>query len=427
MKYRSCFQLGLRNFYHNIKVYLNLVIVFLVFSLLSITLFSYNKIINNTIERYQREHQSENMITYRIDDWNKVNSVLTRIIGTENVNGIVLKNNTDKDIGYVGTDNTSLLIGNKKYNKTKMHPADTGKGIKLNNILSIGDFISQNEITEFQYRYPNDSILLIGDYPKKPGQILLSDTLMEEYGIEPTTYNDMIGNAISFSTTNSSGIQTTSSTYYISGIISHKFFDLNVYRVNAINTENILILVDEEGTKSKYILRVYVDECYHLVEVKDKLDKLIEIKGACNTLYSNNVEILLIQKSIMDTILKMVAIILSIAGLAYILNVYIYYFKEHHDFIKMMNALGMSYKKIRLILITELSLAGIIGAFIGSLVSINVTNLLLSKIASVGDIKYMKTKTGYFGAIMMSLVIIVLIIEFLVFVNIKSLKKKKLN
>lgn len=102
------------------------------------------------------------------------------------------------DIVYNGQDDHSFLFDTNSMalpgSSATSVPVSIQSYLPDNNFYSSG-FLLPIEREEFQVLYPEDEILICGDYPKKDGEVLLSSYLLSKYGIED--FSSLIGKNLS--------------------------------------------------------------------------------------------------------------------------------------------------------------------------------------------------------------------------------------
>ena len=240
----------------------------------------------------------------KVSEWDNISD--PSIIAYPNIPELVGKENWI----FVNVDNVYMQIDEQNYYGNNDFSFNFGteededsvrKAVRFNlGILYNDSFYNKNDLAEFNYRYPNENVILYGNSKPQDGEVLISDYMLERFGIS----NDMqslLGKEITFYIDN----DRFGNQYRIAGIINSKLYrcsnlsdipqiilgknalkDIPAYKAEAIFPADSFVKLpklfekaEKEGLGINILLWDIIDTYYILDAAKNTLNKVVTVFG----------------------------------------------------------------------------------------------------------------------------------------------------
>lgn len=226
-KPKFCFQM--------IKGIFFIMIILLISTTITLAVDSYyNNIINgnaadNNITTLMFELDENNHI--KEDSKNVLNKV-SEITGVSTVSVLfevfLPDKNGELSLRQEAFENITLTIGNKEYKENKNIPAKQNPMSKDIGLLAQicpenTDVLSESAFKQFQYIYPNQSLIKFGTQPIKNNEVIISEYFLNKFGVEDI--KNVIGKNISVNVNGQSFVKN----YKISGVINSNLYDIEYF------------------------------------------------------------------------------------------------------------------------------------------------------------------------------------------------------
>jgi ABC-type antimicrobial peptide transport system permease subunit len=274
---------------------------------------------------------------------------------------------------YIGNNDNSYTfeINEKDATSEDIRYADTTVyfGIK---ILSGSKplIATKNEQIEFHNKYPKDKIVLYGKEMNRNNDVMISDYILEKFGVSNDEYPNLIGEKITVSYYKSGEETVLIDGSSLCGILSQNFFrvekerasaqffiDIDNPSLNSIKDFDLTIQSDIPGFETveyytKRLANLNIGDIYYD-------EKIVEIYGDMEK-----------EKEILSFMFTLIIIVISIAS---ILNVYYmqyYQMQQKKYFFGLISAIGMTRRSIRKLLFSELCFIAFSSAILSIVISI---------------------------------------------------------
>jgi len=435
MKLHLCLKLAVRNIVNQKKIFINMLIGFGIISFIITSNVLYLKVIDNSIRNMEQNTISKNYLTlkYRKNDipWNLLNSIKNidgvcdvQISTDDSLSSYTKKNDAAANVnGHIAIDETCLQIGNDLYygksisDITLENKDFTFQEMNLrcdvNFMIESYSLISSSEIREYKNKYgKNELPFIYGTEPVSANEIALSDYFLNRYSISKESFMDLIGSNITILYLLPDGsIQLTLKDVKLTGIIDSRFFTISSRK----NTPQVLATLDQSFPFDDYRIKIFLESYNGAEEKKVLVDNVLNTStnyDASNITIRKN---LYMQKNVILLIFTLIFIVLIVAGIVYIFNIYLYYFFERKYYIGITKAVGLSNKSIGYILLFELFIPNFISILFGGIISFFVINFFLGQMYPIIGTDYIVEIVDFIQSVAIALCVNIAISLLMIF------------
>lgn len=207
------------------------------------------------------------------------------------------------------------------------------------------------EIREFNNNYDGNLMLYGKDFNKEK-QIILSDYMLEKFGVNKEEQEKYVGKKISLSVKTQNGYLKVIDDYQLCGII-----DSNFYRVSSREKlSQIMVSSIDEDYIGYSIERIFCYNFSDLVKFYDNNDfeQLIPTRTAFEV---SEIEA---QKELFNDIISISGVILVFTVLTFVNLLIFFYFKRRKNFIGMEKAMGLDNIRLYVLIFVELLSLGVV-------------------------------------------------------------------
>ncbi len=314
---------------------------------------------------------------------------------------------------YYGVNDFSYDFGFDEGSKVSKNDKQVFFGISYIDFENSLQFASC-ELREFNNNFDNDLMLYGKDFDKEK-QIILSDYMLDKFGINKEEQEKYVGKKISLSVKTQNGYLKVIDDYQLCGII-----DSNFYRITSRkNLPQIMVSSIDEAYLGYSIERMFCYNFSDLVKFYDNNDEeqLIPTKTAFEV---SEIEA---QQKLFNDIISISGVILVFTILTFVNLLIFFYFKRRKNFIGMEKAMGLDNVRLYILIFVELLSLGVISLVVAFPVYM-VTSVVIDdifKIIIASD--FCTTISENFFALAISFVFTVVFV--IVFTTIQYLKSLK--
>ncbi|MEE0930426.1 MAG: hypothetical protein UIM53_05455 [Acutalibacteraceae bacterium] len=211
------------------------------------------------------------------------------------------------------------------------------------------------ELREFNNNFDGNLMLYGKDFNKEK-QIILSDYMLEKFGVNKEEQEKYVGKKISLSVKTPNGYLKVIDDYQLCGII-----DSNFYRVSSREKlSQIMVSSIDEDYIGYSIERIFCYNFSDLVKFYDDNDeeKLIPTRTAFEV---SEIEA---QKKLFNDIISISGVILVFTILTFVNLLIFFYFKRRKNFIGMEKAMGLDNIRLYVLIFVELLSLGVVSLVI---------------------------------------------------------------
>lgn len=380
MSIKECIKLALYNIIRKKAVSFQISISFLIVSFIGICSFSYILLLNSEISALYEKEISECYISIPAGQLSNkkeafLKDELSNIEGIADIN-VFAHVSPEELMNYFPETGeyaflfefTKLVANGNEYspNESSIYDRIIGQYISINRYFKDYRTVSDNEIQELYNTTKSKSAFLYGKEFDDKDQVILSEMLLNKYGLSKENMEQMTGSKISLLVYDVEGNNPLYlfKDYYLIGILSSEFFCVK----SRTDSPHILISSSNSVNVSDYDeIIINVKGFSNVKNVHDKLKSTLGIEGE----YSSTCEFYMYLNKINLAIKSIFSLASLIICFAIIMNVVILtYFNinKKKNYLGMLKAMGLSSGKIALIIFSEL--------FIISIVSIAYASLL---------------------------------------------------
>lgn len=371
---KNCICLALKNIRTAYKTTIKVISAFTVATVCIICFFSYILSVNSQID-----DMTNNMASYNYIGTSDFNSI-SKIIGThKNITEVkqISQVQLDDDIVSMNIDNVIMKIGNNAFkginDYSNYFQVDfsyaTPKSVYsvCFNIDAYNDDYSVftvSDLKEFNSKFDKSNYILCGNMINAPKQFVISDYMLEHFGVLKENFNKLIGKQISFYIKNTEN--PIIENYILVGIIDSDIF------YTSCNRENAQIIISDKNTEQKYdnenhYVRYYTSNFRNTSKLSVAFSNE-NISYDFNP-YVNNYDSIEKQQSITYDLIYVVIIFLITALSISIITVMYFYNTEKTKYSAMMLAIGLNQRKLFFMQIFEVIIDGIFAMLIGGILS----------------------------------------------------------
>lgn len=377
---KNCIYLALKNIKTSYKTTAKVISAFTVATVCIICFFSYILSINSQIDDI-----TNNMASYNYIGTNDLSSVLKIVENHKTITEVKQKSPVQfyDDTTSTDIDNVIMKIGNNAFqgindysNYFQVDFAYTSPKIVYSVCFNIDEYnqdysiFTASDVKEFNSKFGKKDYMLCGNMINAPKQFIISDYMLEHFGISKENFNELIGKQISFYIkTNKKPIIEN---YVLVGVIDSDIF------YTSCNRENAQIIISDKNIEQKYdnencYIRYYTDSFSNTSKLSVAFSNE-NISYDFNQ-YVNNYDSIEKQQSISYDLIYIVIIFLITALSISIITVMYFYNTEKTKYSAMMLAIGLKQRKLLLIQMLEVIIDGIFAMLIGSLLSVGLVVL----------------------------------------------------
>ena len=271
-------------------------------------------------------------------------------------------------------DNYDLIIGDKRYifnvEETEDIMPISSAGIVLKTYEEGTAMISDNLIKAYTYKYGNGNILVSGSMPQRAGEILLTEVLLEMYGVPESEYNSFIGETFCLF---NKELGKEVYEYTVSGVLKKEACEMDdclmsVYYPERVENEMTVYLFELNGYDSKELKTLFTD-------IKQRYGVELTTSYAFDTLKSLNSQKRFSEKTV--TVIMLIIFLSSMVSISIFLELLTVQ-KKHMTAIYLSQ--GMTPKMVIAIRLTELIIVFLISDIISSITAYWAVSKLNEKI-----------------------------------------------
>ncbi|MCI8669141.1 MAG: ABC transporter permease [Lachnospiraceae bacterium] len=226
---------------------------------------------------------------------------------------------------------------------------------------------SGNEEREFRYYNKKEPLYLHGTELQEAGQVVLSDNLLEKYGVGPEEWKELVGK--SFSVVNHKNGKTLFGTYTISGIINSKALHI------AGRGSDLTYIFFASGKGFSYetatLCKLYIDSYQDVNRIKEFINSELGLSVQSSFAADSYENVAKLQDSLSE-VFGMILLLIGIICIANLGLIFIYEFHCNCGYLGIIRAYGITKKDMRKLLWAEY---GMIAA--GSVLVATAGNILL--------------------------------------------------
>ncbi len=395
MKKKDCIYIAINNILSMKKTSLKIIIGLITIVVILLSIGYYTILVNYSI-RVVNDKSKNLAFNYYIGsnyiNPNKLNNILENV---DEVNGYRINAYVDlvSDVDYFNTlsssmDNYYIEIDGVKHKgendySNRFKKEDVGyKDKSIFNVtfdvvgfVNANDvFLSKNEMLEFKKKHFDENFLK-GELCKNPKEIIMSDYIIEKFGVNKNEQDSLIGKEITIGKVGNSLYKPYLEGYKLTGI-----FNADIVNMQSIADAHAYVTVSKNKSLNfyKYITMIFSDDFYDVEKANVILADYFDIKAVMSeeaTLFS----LLQKQQIILYFVLSIILGAISFAIFISILNIVSFYFNKKIRYLSLLKSIGMSNKNILNILLYELYILNIFSLIIGFLIYI------ILKITVLGD------------------------------------------
>lgn len=210
-----------------------------------------------------------------------------------------------------------------------------------------------------------DRSYLIGRLPEHEREVIISDYILGEFGIDEKEQKTLIGKPITLYLQDKE--YTAFEHYTLSGIFRASILETREKNNFADNMQQIYINLDQE-TKKSYgirggVIRYYAADYDHLLECSERAKKVDD--EITLSLYGGIYEIISKQIMAIFDIFSFIILGFVFAITVYLFCILYFFFQSNQSFMFVLRAIGMKESKLYRIVFAELSLFCLISVAIG--------------------------------------------------------------
>lgn len=227
----------------------------------------------------------------------------------------------------------------------------------------------QNDSTAFPSvvvnRFAKENEWFRGRMPEREREVILSDFVLEEFGIAKAEQEELIGKEITLYLGDTNMVAFEK--YCLTGIFSVEILSEREKHSMVSSMQHIYINMDTMS-RNKYVLnggviRYYIDGYENLLASSKKAEKVDDMISIST--YGNIYEVMSKQLSAINEILGYIIIGFVFSVTIYLLCIMYFFFQQNHAFTFMLRAIGMQRRCVNLIIFWELLFFLIISMIIG--------------------------------------------------------------
>lgn len=207
---------------------------------------------------------------------------------------------------------------------------------------------SSNEEQEFRYYDKKEPIYLHGTGLQAAGQVVVSDNLLEKYGVGPAEWGDLVGK--SFSVANHKNGKTLFGTYTISGIINSKALHI------AGRGSDLTYIFFSSGKGFSYetatFCKLFIKSYREISRTKEYMNSELGL-SVRSSLAADSYENIAELQDGLSEVFGMILLLIGIICIAVLGLIFIYEFHCNCGYLGIIRAYGMTKKDMRKLLWTE--------------------------------------------------------------------------
>jgi ABC-type antimicrobial peptide transport system permease subunit len=280
---------------------------------------------------------------------------------------------------YIGVNDNSNTFGIDEKNATPEDIRSTDKAVYFGIKILGGEkpiIATDNELKEFRNKYPDDGIIIYGNSIENKNDVMISDYMLEKFGVKEDDFSDMIGKKISISFIDKDDEVVLIQDSVLCGILSQNFFRVEKERYSA------QVFVDagnssfESIENFNYQINADVSEFNSISQYANQLSDLkigdVFYDEQTTKIYSD----LEMEKEIISSILSLVVIVITIAFIVNIYYIQNYQIQRKKYFFGLISAIGMHRSSIRKLLFSELCFVALSAAILSEILSFILYNAI---------------------------------------------------
>jgi hypothetical protein len=287
---------------------------------------------------------------------------------------------TVNGVQYFGKNDNSYVFPSEKWGNAKSNMVGMDLSVRvIFDVIGTVDLPiwTGNAEIEFRGKFPRDDIVVAGKPLESPGEVMISEYLLSKFGISDRQISELIGTPISLLVSVGDRDYEILENYILAGVIAENFYRIESWRdgghVIVYPKENAdwmltgyFITIDSDSFENIYTMAEYlrnygINEFYY----NDIVDIFIELER---------------QKAVIGFILLMIGIALLITVVFCIYNILAFHADKRAFYFGVLNAMGLSKKKMWLFLCTQLqmlmAIAVILSLFITMIIAYSVSSYL---------------------------------------------------
>ena len=261
----------------------------------------------------------------------------------------------------------SMIVGDTTYQGENDYSNDFEEPIRSDvprtmypvifNLALLGerDFITENDIKEFDYRY-SEPMMLCGKDTVEPGEFIISDYYLERFGVPREKYGDLIGKRVTFS----AGGKTILEDAVLVGIVDSRLFRMQRFTERKLYGSQVLYraAVQELAAWGVWYMNAIVPVLDYgkIRVVYERLDEagLIDEVSAWNNSGLEAYQSLYTAEVIVNRVFGLFAVLIILAVLLYLVNTLWQNIEVRAPYCGMLKAIGMRQREIGCVLFLEI-------------------------------------------------------------------------
>lgn len=380
MKWQECVKVA----FWNIKAYkrssVKIVMGLTIVIVLLYCLISYKCVFDQQILSLKSQYKSDCYLEKYVEciSWDEYEEEITNLRKQKNIIGYsegcvlnnLINNNERNDTKRNQISSAYLCVNDQVYNGR----SEILAGINPQNefwstdCILIGvwenDFpaLPENVIEAYE---ENGKYYLTGRLPQNEKELLVSDYMLEQFGIAENEQERLIGSKITLYFDNKEN--EFFDNYILTGIFHAPVIEQRDKNSISANLQHMYLNLDTKTKRScnisSAVIRYYVSDYEHLIkcgELARKTDNRINI-----SLYGGIYEVLSKQISSINDILTYIIIGFVFGVTIYLICVLYFFFGQNCGFNSMLKAMGMNNKNIKMIIANELVILCFVSLMIG--------------------------------------------------------------
>ena len=280
---------------------------------------------------------------------------------------------------------------------------------------------TDNELTEYRFKAGRNTPLLAGSAELHDGKLVISDYMLQRFGIRTEHWDDLIGQHISILCEGTTILED----YEITGVL-----DSNLFHVDALKDSPQIFISESDAVCSQFDITAF---SYRLpIDGYENTDTVLR---AANEIESYGWDYILEYLSEyyafiahMQTIVRKIGGLFGIAILS-ALSLMFYqafsrYFSDQRSWYGMLSAVGMERRNLHTIILSELGFL-LLFVFITAAVTARLLLILISQaMYSLIGTALTLNATQTAGILFISLAVLLCLISLVTFLNMRSLRRK---
>lgn len=326
------------------------------------------------------------------------NNLVTMNIDGINYNGI-------NDFTY---DFDKAMYGSNKSKSNYTVP------FKVNLVDYQGETFFENEMVEFEHKYPNEKLILAGRMLSEKNELIITDYMLEKFGVK--NYEDILSKKVSFYVEEKELINQ----YKIVGIINSNF-----YRIKSrFQSSQILISADKDTYRE---FKPRIVNCR--IPIKDYINSVPVINKAYDlkigefspAIFADQFYFVSKVQAVVNYIFKYVAFFICLAILLSLFSILYTNIKEKYSYFGILQAIGFTNKNLVIIFICEIIVINIIALLISFVFSILILYIFNNFMVVLTGVKLPFDLLSYINISLITLLaisIVFIVITFLLIIKV---------